>query len=110
MTFEEQMYHSLQPSLVSAYLSAKGWQAAQDGTITRWTHADSPDPITIESDGTIGIELAEQLGRVEHRPAAGVLTELRHADADVLRVMPAGAQSATLLLDQGNRLLRGVQK
>ena len=105
-----QASHALESSLANSYLSAKGWQAVQEGKTTRWSHPDSSEQITFEADSAPAPELAQQLARLEHRPEACILTELRYADADVLRVMPAGAAANTLLLDQGTRLLRGIHR
>jgi hypothetical protein len=103
----EQLFSALQPRLVSAYLSSKGWQTTQDG---HWSHSGYPDQLTAPSDDSVTSELVQQLATLEQRPASRVLTEISHADADILRIVPAGAGSDTLFLEQGNRLLRGAQK
>ncbi len=106
----EQLYAALQPRLVSAYLSSKGWNTTEEGSESRWSHPDYPDHLVVPSDDTIPPELVQQLAILEQRPERRVLTELKHADADLLRILPMGAGPDTLLLEQGNRLLRGTQR
>jgi hypothetical protein len=104
------LYPALETRLVSAYLSSKGWQAAKEAEGITWSHREYPDQLIFHSDGPIAPELAQQLAAFEHRAESSVLAELRHADADLLRIVPPGAGPDTLLLEQGNRLLRGVQR
>ncbi len=106
----EQLYSALQPRLVSAYLSSKGWHTTKEGDASHWSHPNYQGDLVIPSGDTITPELVQQLAILEQRSDTRVLTELKHADADLLRIIPIGAGPDTLLLEQSNRLLRGAQR
>src|SRR5437868_287501 len=107
---DESLHPALELRLVSAYLSSKGWQATKEGEVVNWSHPKYPNQVIGHSTDILSADLAQQLAGLEQRSDSHVLVELRHADADLLRITPMGAGPDTLHLEQGSRLLRGVQR
>jgi hypothetical protein len=108
----------LQTPLVTAYLSNKGWQVKNQGEKSVWNYTDNQSGEIHEIKLPQNIERAEisdilsQLAQLESRSSAVILTELMHADSDLLRVCVRSADTElhSLGYDNSVRLAQGVQR
>jgi len=121
MSLDAMLIEHIQPALVSAYLSANGWQVAEtraDRSI-RWTHPAYESAELILPPDSIRPEIADQkralvaaLASIEARPAQDVLMTLVHIGADRLRVNVQRPETSrgTLAIDNAVRLSQGLNK
>lgn len=116
----------INPRLMAAYLTAKGWTLEEKGASQVWTHGESPSKggeasaqITIDTanpEQSLQIEQAiTQLEKSEDRPARLIVLEMGYADADIVRVTVHDADTAdssdhTLGLENSVRLVQGLQR
>src|SRR5258706_5355179 len=108
----------LQPALVSAYLSAKGWQqdkeqvwTFKDGSKSSAEFRQPPDFGTAEAAQQI-TDLIAQLTRTESRSPGLIFTALAHADADLLRVALFSGETpdSTPGFENAVKLVQGLQR
>ncbi len=109
--------------MVTAYLSAKGWQVKEQQA-DQWSFSRSvdgaPNPVEVQFATRPGAEkfpeqmetLIEHLARIEQRPRSQVLTDLTYTAEDIIRITVRRPETAhaTVGVDNGLRLVQGLQK
>ncbi len=108
----------IQPALAVAYLSGTGWTVKEEGPDqVRFQFQDEANPadLSLPRDPSRA-EYAERMAdvvdcvqQVEKRPLPAILTDLLHADADIVRIHFAAANQA-LPLGRGVALMQGLQR